>query len=65
MARLYERHKFPYLGDTEAMEEFLAKGGMIGTTIGRKGSLMPIKMLTISRKSCRIRSLTSRLSNCG
>ncbi|GFP98612.1 hypothetical protein PHJA_002005100 [Phtheirospermum japonicum] len=36
MARLYERHKFPYLGDTEAMEEFVAKGGMIGTTIRPK-----------------------------
>ncbi|GFQ04233.1 hypothetical protein PHJA_002567200 [Phtheirospermum japonicum] len=37
MARLYERRKFPYLGDTEATEEFVAKGGMIGTTIGLKG----------------------------
>ncbi|KAL3649156.1 hypothetical protein CASFOL_005559 [Castilleja foliolosa] len=37
MARLYERRKFPYPGDAEAMEEFVAKGGMIGTTIGPKG----------------------------
>nr|GMD50099.1 Homeobox prospero [Ipomoea batatas] len=37
MAHLYERRKFPYPGDEEAMEEFIAKGGMIGTTIGPKG----------------------------
>ncbi|XP_047337285.1 uncharacterized protein LOC124941071 [Impatiens glandulifera] len=37
MAHLYERRKFPYPGDAEAMEEFIAKGGMIGTTIGPKG----------------------------
>ncbi|TQE00948.1 hypothetical protein C1H46_013488 [Malus baccata] len=29
--------EFPYPGDEEAMEEFVAKGGMIGTTIGPKG----------------------------
>ncbi|KAA8543774.1 hypothetical protein F0562_022049 [Nyssa sinensis] len=37
LAHLYERRKFPYPGDEEAMEEFIAKGGMIGTTIGPKG----------------------------
>ncbi|KAK6122124.1 hypothetical protein DH2020_044134 [Rehmannia glutinosa] len=37
LAHLYERRKFPYPGDAEAMEEFIAKGGMIGTTIGPKG----------------------------
>ncbi|XP_061347217.1 uncharacterized protein LOC133292775 [Gastrolobium bilobum] len=37
LAHLYERRKFPYPGDEEAMEEFIAKGGMIGTSIGPKG----------------------------
>ncbi|KAE8732346.1 hypothetical protein F3Y22_tig00002237pilonHSYRG01878 [Hibiscus syriacus] len=37
LARLYERREFPYPGDAEAMEEFIAKGGMIGTTLGPKG----------------------------
>lgn len=37
MAHLYERREFPYPGDHEAMEEFIKKGGMIGTTIGPKG----------------------------
>ncbi|EPS59447.1 hypothetical protein M569_15360 [Genlisea aurea] len=37
LAHLYERRKFPYPGDEAAMEEFVAKGGMIGTTIGPKG----------------------------
>ncbi|XP_009764297.1 uncharacterized protein LOC107830148 [Nicotiana tabacum] len=37
LAHLYERRKFPYPGDEKAMEEFIAKGGMIGTTIGPKG----------------------------
>lgn len=37
LAHLYERRQFPYPGDQEAMEEFIAKGGMIGTTIGPKG----------------------------
>ncbi|XAR60703.1 hypothetical protein NMG60_11034179 [Bertholletia excelsa] len=37
LAHLYERLKFPYPGDEEAMDEFIAKGGMIGTTIGPKG----------------------------
>ncbi|KAK4367519.1 hypothetical protein RND71_011311 [Anisodus tanguticus] len=37
LAHLYERRKFPYPGDEKAMEEFVAKGGMIGTTIGPKG----------------------------
>ncbi|CAK9164242.1 unnamed protein product [Ilex paraguariensis] len=37
LAHLYERRKFPYPGDEEAMKEFIAKGGMIGTTIGPKG----------------------------
>ncbi|KAM0999301.1 hypothetical protein FF1_006018 [Malus domestica] len=37
LAHLYERREFPYPGDEEAMEEFVAKGGMIGTTIGSKG----------------------------
>lgn len=37
LAHLYERRQFPYPGDEEAMEEFIAKGGMIGTGIGPKG----------------------------
>ncbi|CAF1891825.1 unnamed protein product [Brassica napus] len=37
LAHLYERREFPYPGDTEAMEDFVAKGGMIGTAIGPKG----------------------------
>ncbi|CAH9094331.1 unnamed protein product [Cuscuta europaea] len=37
LAHLYERRRFPYPGDEEAMEEFIANGGMIGTTIGPKG----------------------------
>lgn len=39
LAHLYERREFPYPGDKEAMEEFVAKGGMIGTTIGPKGNV--------------------------
>ncbi|CAK9326978.1 unnamed protein product [Citrullus colocynthis] len=39
LAHLYERREFPYPGDEEAMEEFIAKGGMIGTAIGPKGML--------------------------
>ncbi|KAJ4841990.1 hypothetical protein Tsubulata_005422 [Turnera subulata] len=39
LAHLYERREFPYPGDQEAMEEFVKKGGMIGTTIGPKGVL--------------------------
>lgn len=37
LAHLYERRKFPYPGDKEAMEEFVRKGGMIGTAIGPRG----------------------------
>lgn len=37
LAHLYERREFPYPGDEAAMEEFVAKGGMIGTSIGPKG----------------------------
>ncbi|XWS71608.1 hypothetical protein CRYUN_Cryun03dG0152500 [Craigia yunnanensis] len=37
LANLYERREFPYPGDAEAMEEFIAKGCMIGTTISPKG----------------------------
>lgn len=37
LAHLYERREFPYPGDQEAMEEFIAEGGMIGTTIGPRG----------------------------
>ncbi|KAG0477735.1 hypothetical protein HPP92_012454 [Vanilla planifolia] len=37
MAHLYERRRFPYPGDKEAMEQFIASGGMIGTTIAPKG----------------------------
>ena len=39
LAHLYERREFPYPGDAEAMEEFVTKGGMIGTTIGPKGTV--------------------------
>ncbi|KAG5238310.1 Homeobox prospero [Salix suchowensis] len=39
LAHLYDRREFPYPGDEEAMEEFVAKGGMIGTTIGPKGTV--------------------------
>ncbi|XP_020236831.1 uncharacterized protein LOC109816295 [Cajanus cajan] len=37
LAHLYERRMYPYPGDEEAMQEFIARGGMIGTTIGPKG----------------------------
>ena len=37
LAHLYERREFPYHGDAEAMEEFIAKGGMTVTTIVPKG----------------------------
>ncbi|KAJ6809936.1 uncharacterized protein M6B38_387005 [Iris pallida] len=37
MAHLYERRRFPYPGDKEAVEEFIASGGTLGTTIGPKG----------------------------
>uniref|UniRef100_A0A803PUZ4 Uncharacterized protein n=1 Tax=Cannabis sativa TaxID=3483 RepID=A0A803PUZ4_CANSA len=37
LAHLYERREFPYPGDKEAMDEFITKGGMIGTAIGPKG----------------------------
>ena len=39
LAHLYEYRQFPYPGDEEAMQEFIAKGGMIGTTIGPKGTI--------------------------
>lgn len=29
--------EFPYPGDREAIEDFVAKGGMVGTRIGPKG----------------------------
>lgn len=38
MAHLYERRRFPYPGDKEAVVEFILKGGMLGTTIGPKGN---------------------------
>ncbi|KAK4784440.1 hypothetical protein SAY86_018808 [Trapa natans] len=41
LAHLYERREFPYPGDEAAMEEFIAKGGMIGTAISPKGSTEP------------------------
>ena len=34
---MYERREFPYPGEKEALDEFIAKGGMIGTAIGPKG----------------------------
>ncbi|CAL9107205.1 unnamed protein product [Musa textilis] len=37
MAHLYERRRFPYPGDQEAVDEFIKSGGSIGTTIGPKG----------------------------
>lgn len=37
LAHLYERRRFPYPGDKEAVEEFIASGGTLGTTIGPKG----------------------------
>ncbi|KAF9603270.1 hypothetical protein IFM89_034603 [Coptis chinensis] len=36
MAHLYERRRFPYPGDTEATDAFIASGGAIVTTIGPK-----------------------------
>lgn len=39
MSHLYERIQFPYPGDTEAMEEFMKKGGMIGSVFGPKGTV--------------------------
>ncbi|KAJ6299562.1 hypothetical protein OIU76_020515 [Salix suchowensis] len=47
------------------MEEFVAKGGMIGTTIGPKGTVeTDKKILLIIRNSCRIRSLNKKHRNC-
>ncbi|GMG98300.1 hypothetical protein Nepgr_000140 [Nepenthes gracilis] len=43
LAHLYERREFPYPGDKEAMEEFIAKGDMIGTAVGPKGIIDPEK----------------------
>ncbi|XP_057962557.1 uncharacterized protein LOC131154071 [Malania oleifera] len=43
MAHLYERVQYPYPGDKEAMDEFIAKGGMIGTTISPKGFIVSNK----------------------
>lgn len=40
LAHLYERVPYPYPGDTEAMEEFIKKGGMIGSGFGPKGNLL-------------------------
>lgn len=37
LAHLYERRRFPYPGDTEAVEEFIKSGGTIGTVISPKG----------------------------
>ncbi|CAL9144798.1 unnamed protein product [Musa hybrid cultivar] len=37
MAHLYERRRFPYPGDQEAVDEFIKSGGSLGTTIGPKG----------------------------
>ncbi|XP_038680321.1 uncharacterized protein LOC119981315 [Tripterygium wilfordii] len=39
LAHLYERIEYPYPGDAEAMDEFIAKGGTIGTKIGPKGTI--------------------------
>ncbi|KAK1304016.1 hypothetical protein QJS10_CPB11g02284 [Acorus calamus] len=39
LAHLYERRRFPYPGDTEAMEKFIASGGALGTAIGSKGTI--------------------------
>uniref|UniRef100_A0A2P2P5E0 Homeobox prospero protein n=1 Tax=Rhizophora mucronata TaxID=61149 RepID=A0A2P2P5E0_RHIMU len=39
LAHLYERIEYPYPGDEEAMEEFIASGKMMGTSIGPKGIL--------------------------
>ncbi|XP_043688437.1 uncharacterized protein LOC122639626 [Telopea speciosissima] len=39
MANLYERRRFPYPGDEEAVEEFIKSGGTMGTTIGPKGMI--------------------------
>lgn len=43
MAHLYERVPYPYPGDEEAMKEFIAKGGAIGTSIGPKGTVVAEK----------------------
>ena len=37
MAHLYERRRYPYPGDTEAVEEFIKSGGTLGTVISPKG----------------------------
>ncbi|KAJ8748485.1 hypothetical protein K2173_003382 [Erythroxylum novogranatense] len=37
LAHLYHRIDYPYPGDKEAMDEFIAQGKMVGTTIGPKG----------------------------
>ncbi|XWS74048.1 hypothetical protein CRYUN_Cryun02cG0182100 [Craigia yunnanensis] len=37
LAHLYDRREFPYPGEAEAMEEFIAKGDMTGTRSSPKG----------------------------
>ncbi|KAL8261723.1 hypothetical protein R6Q59_025772 [Mikania micrantha] len=39
LAHLYQRINYPYPGDEEAMTEFIAKGGMIGTMVSAKGTI--------------------------
>ncbi|XP_076937114.1 uncharacterized protein LOC143604567 [Bidens hawaiensis] len=39
LAHLYQRINYPYPGDEEAMTEFMAKGGMIGTMVSAKGTI--------------------------
>ncbi|TQE00941.1 hypothetical protein C1H46_013481 [Malus baccata] len=65
LAHLYERRDFPYPGDEEAMEEFVAKGGMIGTTIGPKGFVETDKDAFNYQKSCRRSSWSRKLRSCG
>ncbi|WOL18394.1 hypothetical protein Cni_G27189 [Canna indica] len=37
MAHLYERRRYPYPGDQEAVVEYIRSGGSLGTAIGPKG----------------------------
>ncbi|KAJ0603843.1 hypothetical protein HanHA300_Chr02g0042831 [Helianthus annuus] len=39
LAHLYQRINYPYPGDEEAMTDFIAKGGMIGTMVSAKGTI--------------------------
>ncbi|PRQ34394.1 hypothetical protein RchiOBHm_Chr5g0068491 [Rosa chinensis] len=48
---LYKRQEFPYLGDEEAMEEFVAKGGMIVKELQNKKFEQEVQRLWIKMRN--------------